>query len=157
MYWFPRGWPCPWGHHPTTSEVVAKMILMGHPVSSCHVPVVRSCFILFHTLISSWIYKTSWNVPFSDSIVPTFLKHAITPYIVRSVNFIFPKEHLTLSHNNIFISTKRRWMSHFLDYIVPKNLFWKQVITPYIVRFSQFYISKKRLLLSHNNTVYCPF
>jgi hypothetical protein len=23
-----------------TSEVVAKMILMGHPVSSCHVPVV---------------------------------------------------------------------------------------------------------------------
>jgi len=37
----------------TTSEVAAKTILMRHPVSSCHVPVVRSCFILFHTLISS--------------------------------------------------------------------------------------------------------
>jgi hypothetical protein len=36
-----------------TSEVAAKTILMGHPVSSCHVLVVRSCFILFHTLISS--------------------------------------------------------------------------------------------------------
>ena len=35
------------------SEVAAKMILMGHPVSSCHVPVVRSRFILFYTSISS--------------------------------------------------------------------------------------------------------
>jgi hypothetical protein len=38
---------------PSASEVVTKMILMGHPVSSCHVPVVSSYFILFHTLISS--------------------------------------------------------------------------------------------------------
>jgi hypothetical protein len=30
------------------------MILMGHPVSSCHVPVVRSCFIFFQTILSSW-------------------------------------------------------------------------------------------------------
>jgi hypothetical protein len=35
------------------SEVVTKMILMGHPVSSCHVPVVSSYFIFFQTLISS--------------------------------------------------------------------------------------------------------
>jgi hypothetical protein len=36
------------------SEVLTKMILMGHPVSSCHVPVVRSCFIFFQTILSSW-------------------------------------------------------------------------------------------------------
>ena len=39
--------------HSSASEVAAKTKLMGHPVSSCHVPVVRSCFILFHTLKSS--------------------------------------------------------------------------------------------------------
>jgi hypothetical protein len=38
----------------SASEVVTKMILMGHPVSFCHVPVVRSCFILFQTSISSY-------------------------------------------------------------------------------------------------------
>ena len=38
---------------PTSSEVLTKMILMGHPVSSCHVPVVRSCFIFFRTILSS--------------------------------------------------------------------------------------------------------
>ena len=38
---------------PAPSEVVTKMILMGHPVSSCHVPVVSSYFIFFQTLISS--------------------------------------------------------------------------------------------------------
>jgi hypothetical protein len=49
-------WPClglalalPW----PSSEVLTKMILMGHPVSSCHVPVVRSCFIFFRTILSS--------------------------------------------------------------------------------------------------------
>jgi len=36
-----------------TSEVQSKLILMGHPVSSCHVPVVRSFFILFQTSTSS--------------------------------------------------------------------------------------------------------
>jgi hypothetical protein len=30
----------------TTSEVQSKMIFMGHQISSCHVPVVRSFFIL---------------------------------------------------------------------------------------------------------------
>jgi hypothetical protein len=29
-----------------TSEVQNKMIIMGHQISSCHVPVVRSFFIL---------------------------------------------------------------------------------------------------------------
>ncbi len=29
-----------------TSEVQSKMIFMGHQISSCHVPVVRSFFIL---------------------------------------------------------------------------------------------------------------
>jgi hypothetical protein len=38
---------------PPPSEVLTKMILMGHPVSSCHVPVVRSCFIFFQTILSS--------------------------------------------------------------------------------------------------------
>jgi hypothetical protein len=38
---------------PVASEVLTKMILMGHPVSSCHVPVVRSCFIFFRTILSS--------------------------------------------------------------------------------------------------------
>ena len=52
---------------------------------------------------------------------------------------------------------KQREMPHFSDIIVPKNTFWKHVITPYIVRFSLFYISKKHLMLSHNNTIYCPF
>ena len=35
-----------------SSEVEPKMIFMGHPISSCHVPVVRSFFILFETLVS---------------------------------------------------------------------------------------------------------
>jgi hypothetical protein len=30
----------------TTSEVQSKMIIMGHQISSCHVLVVRSFFIL---------------------------------------------------------------------------------------------------------------
>ena len=30
-----------------TSEVQPKLMLMGHPVLSCHVPVVRSFFIMF--------------------------------------------------------------------------------------------------------------
>ncbi len=30
----------------TASEVQSKMIIMGHQISSCHVPVVRSFFIL---------------------------------------------------------------------------------------------------------------
>jgi hypothetical protein len=32
--------------HEGTSEVQNKMIIMGHQISSCHVPVVRSFFIL---------------------------------------------------------------------------------------------------------------
>jgi len=56
------------------------MILMGHPVSSCHVPVVRSCFILFHTFISSWKFCyvhlslhviTLYIVPFSHLYIST--------------------------------------------------------------------------------------
>ncbi len=34
-----------WKDH-ITSEVQNKMIIMGHQISSCHVPVVRSFFIL---------------------------------------------------------------------------------------------------------------
>ncbi len=35
-----------------TSEVDSKMILMGHPISCCHAPVVRSFFILCKVIIS---------------------------------------------------------------------------------------------------------
>jgi hypothetical protein len=35
------------------SEVQSKMIFMGHQISSCHVPVVRSLFILWKMLLSS--------------------------------------------------------------------------------------------------------
>jgi len=63
-----------------TSEVAAKTKLMGHPVSSCHVPVVRSCFIFFHTLISSRIFCyvhlssyviTTYIVPFKQIYIST--------------------------------------------------------------------------------------
>ncbi len=37
-----------WGH---ASEVQSKMILMGHQISSCHVPVVRSFFHLSEDLV----------------------------------------------------------------------------------------------------------
>ncbi len=37
-----------------TSEVQNKMIFMGHQISSCHVLVVRSFFILCKMLLSSW-------------------------------------------------------------------------------------------------------
>ncbi len=99
------------------SEVAAKMILMGHPVSSCHVPEVRSCFILFHTLISSWKF----------CYVHLSL-HVITPCFVR------------FSH--LYISTKRLKMSHFRTFL-SQNTFSEHVTTPYIVRFSQLYNSKK--------------
>ncbi len=33
-------------HNKATSEVQNKMIIMGHQILSCHVPVVRSFFIL---------------------------------------------------------------------------------------------------------------
>jgi hypothetical protein len=36
-----------------TSEVQSKMIFMGHQISSCHVPVVRSFFIFWKMLLSS--------------------------------------------------------------------------------------------------------
>jgi hypothetical protein len=35
------------------SEVQNKMIFMGHQISSCHVPVVRSFFIYFKIISSS--------------------------------------------------------------------------------------------------------
>jgi hypothetical protein len=38
---------------PNTSEVQNKMIFMGHQILSCHVPVVRSFFILWKMLLSS--------------------------------------------------------------------------------------------------------
>jgi hypothetical protein len=40
------------GDNPS-SEVQSKMICMGHQILSCHVPVVRSFFILWKTLLSS--------------------------------------------------------------------------------------------------------
>ena len=36
-----------------TSEVEPKLIFMGHPILSCHVPVISSFIILFETLVSS--------------------------------------------------------------------------------------------------------
>jgi hypothetical protein len=36
-----------------TSEVQNKMIFMGHQITSCHVPVVRSFFISWKMLLSS--------------------------------------------------------------------------------------------------------
>jgi hypothetical protein len=36
-----------------TSEVQSKLIFMGHQILSCHVPVVRSFFIFWKTLLSS--------------------------------------------------------------------------------------------------------
>ncbi len=36
------------------SEVQNKMIFMGHQILSCHVPVVRSFFINFKIISSSW-------------------------------------------------------------------------------------------------------
>ncbi len=36
-----------------SSEVQNKMIFMGHQISSCHIPVVRSFFILWKMLLSS--------------------------------------------------------------------------------------------------------
>jgi len=85
-------------HLSLPSEVVAKMILMGHPVSSCHVPVFRSCFILFHTLTSSWKF----------CYVHLSL-HVITPYIV------------CFSH--LYISTKCLEMSHFWTVLSQKTHF----------------------------------
>ncbi len=41
-----------------TSEVQNKMIIMQHQILSCHVPVVRSFFILWKMLLSSW------NIPY---------------------------------------------------------------------------------------------
>jgi hypothetical protein len=35
-----------------TSEVESKVILMGHPISCCHTPVVRSLFIHCKMIIS---------------------------------------------------------------------------------------------------------
>jgi hypothetical protein len=40
-----------WSEH--SSEVQSKMIFMGHQILSCHVPVVRSFFILWKMLFSS--------------------------------------------------------------------------------------------------------
>jgi hypothetical protein len=35
------------------SEVQSNMKFMGHQISSCHIPVVRSFFILWKVLLSS--------------------------------------------------------------------------------------------------------
>ncbi len=44
---------CCW-HVSVSSEVPSKMIFMGHQLSSCHVPVVRSFLIFWKMLLSSW-------------------------------------------------------------------------------------------------------
>ncbi len=81
-------------HH--TSEVQSKMIFMGHQILSFHVPVVRSFFILWKMLLSSWnipcdhllIYT---NITFQYSkISPCFVPWFILWY--PNINFSCPKK-----------------------------------------------------------------
>ncbi len=60
--------------HNPSSEVQSKMIFMGHQISSSHVPVIRSFFIFWKTLLSSW------NLPYDHLPIHT------------NINFQYPKK-----------------------------------------------------------------
>ncbi len=77
----------------------SRQIFMGHQISSCHVPVVRSFFILCKMLLSSW------NVPYDHLLICT------------NITFQYPKNDLVLSHNSscdVQISTSPVSKSHIV-------------------------------------------
>ncbi len=87
--------------HCQTSEVQNKMIFMGHQISSCHVPVVRSFFILCKMLLSSR------NLPCDHLLICTniafqypkkILSHNSSCFVPISTSPV-PKSHIVMSHN----------------------------------------------------------
>ncbi len=95
-----RSLPAP---HPSlpTSEVQSKMIFMGHQILSCHVLVVRSFFIVWKMLLSSW------NVPYDHLQICTNITiqypkkwPGFVPYFIlwcTNIDFSCPKK----SHRNV--------------------------------------------------------
>ncbi len=88
----------------TTSEVQSKMIIMGHQISSCHVLVLRSFFILkkgcYHLKIFHMI--TFLNILISSSIIPKsdlVMSHNSSPDVPISTSLV-PKSHIVMSHNS---------------------------------------------------------
>ena len=93
-----------------TSEVQSKMIIMGHQISSCHVPVVRSfssckryCYHLeiFHMIIFLNILISSSIIPKSDLVLSHNSSHDVpisTPLV--------PKSHIAMSHNSSYSDPK---------------------------------------------------
>ncbi len=89
-----------------SSEVQSKMIFMGHQISSCRVPVVRSFFIFWRTLSSSWnlsydhlplpIYT---NIIFQYPKKIPFLPHN-SPCDDPISTSPVPKSHIVMSHNS---------------------------------------------------------
>ncbi len=86
----------------TASEVQNKMIIMGHQISSCHVSVVRSFFILkrccYHLVIFHMI--TFLSIIISSSIIPIsdlVLSHNSSRDVPISTSPV-PKSHIIMSH-----------------------------------------------------------
>jgi hypothetical protein len=110
--------------HVISSEVQNKMIIMGHQILSCHVPVVRSFFSnrccyhleILHMITSLDILISSSIIPKSDLVlslnssrdVPISTSPVPKSHIVMSHNsscynpniiFSCPKKHIVISHN----------------------------------------------------------
>ncbi len=73
---------CLWLHFEflLTSEVQSKMIFMGHQILSCRVPVVRSFFIFWKTLLSSW------NLPYDH--LPIYTNITFQQYPKKWPHFV---------------------------------------------------------------------
>ena len=71
-----------------TSEVTPKLIFMGHPISSCHAPVVSSFIMLFKTLVSSLsicyvhLVKHKLITLYCPKFSPNFVKWAICTVLI---------------------------------------------------------------------------
>ncbi len=87
----------------STSEVQSKMIFMGHQILSCHVPVVRSFFILWKMLLSEIFHMITFlkvlishfSIPKSDLV----FSHNSSHDVPISTSLV-PKSHILMSHNS---------------------------------------------------------
>jgi hypothetical protein len=88
------------GHR--ASEVESKVILMEHPISCCHAPVVRVFFIHCKMIISPQVFLlqspyNSGNNSLHTSQNGTFVANTLSCFDVISTSPV-PSNHLLLSH-----------------------------------------------------------
>ncbi len=151
----------------SSSEVQNEMIITGHQISSCHVPVVRSFFILWKMLLSSLnlpydhlpkytniifhypesvlvlSHNSSRDVPISTSPVPK------SHIVMSHKSSLWPKYQLLLSQKNTLLCP----IIHLEE--TPNRPLLSQKITSFSPKIC-LVMTIRQLLLSQKVTLFCP-